>query len=90
MQGCVLEVETFAKICLLEQLKAVLGDGFPSSPKNFPIVQEILEIKNLNDFNDGDGVNLHIRKGSSVDKSRSTNRSQDRNYKDSFNSFYEE
>jgi hypothetical protein len=90
MQGCVLEVETFAKICLLEQLKAVLGDGFPASPKNFPIVQEILEIKNLNDFNDGDGNNLQIRKGSSVDKSRSTNRSQDRHYKDSFNSFYEE
>ena len=89
-QGCVLEVDTFAKICLLEQLRFVLGDGFPASPKNFPIIAEILEIKNLNDFNDGDGDSRQIRKGSSVDKSRSSNRNQDRSYKDLQNSFYEE
>ena len=89
-QGCVLEIDSFAKICLLEQLRFVLGDGFPSSPKNFPIIQEILEIKNLNDFNDGDGDSRQIRKGSSVDKSRSSNRNQDRSYKDLQNSFYEE
>ena len=90
MQGCVLEVNTFARICLLEQLRFYLGDGFPSSPKNFPIVKEILEIKNLNDFNDGDGNSTQIRKGSRLDKTRSSNRNQDRHYKDSQNNFYEE
>lgn len=87
-QGCILEVNSFSKIIIIEILRLVVGDGFNACIKNFPIIQEILEIKNLNDFNDGDGSDNQVRKGSSVDKSRSNNRNQDRNYKDSLNSFY--
>lgn len=39
MQGAVLECTSFTTLRLLEELKEVLGDGFHSSLKVFPVVK---------------------------------------------------
>lgn len=39
MKGAVLECTTFATLRLLEELREVLGDGFHSSLKVFPVIK---------------------------------------------------
>lgn len=39
MQGAVIECTSFTTLSLLEELRTVLGDGFHSALKNYPVVR---------------------------------------------------
>mmetsp|Transcript_30098 Transcript_30098/g.28762 ORF Transcript_30098/g.28762 Transcript_30098/m.28762 type:complete len:432 (-) Transcript_30098:28-1323(-) len=82
MQGAVIECKDFATQRLLEDLKGILGDGFHSSLKVFPVVKDILGVLHITDNMDGNGKNSIVEKGGATDKLRSGYRKQERQYRD--------
>jgi len=89
-QGCVVETESFVMIKFLEFLRIILEDGFQAAPKTFPVIQDILQIEYITNDNDGDGEVLKVQKGTSTEKKRSSNRKQDRKYREMTTEFSNE
>lgn len=89
MQGAVIEADTFSKLCIIDSLRTILGDGFQSALRLFPITGEMLEVEHVDtDFNDGSNQVVQTKKGSSTDRVRANCRKQDRRMKEA--SFFEE
>ena len=82
LQGAVLQMDTFARLRLLEELREVLGDALPSCLRVFPVLQDVLGVVHLADAMDGDGCDSAVKKGSATEKLRSGYRKQERNYRD--------
>jgi hypothetical protein len=79
MSGAVIEVETFARRRVLETLKLVLGDGFQTGLRAFPVLRGVLGVEFFTaDFMDGDGEDVRVDKNSARDKQRTAFRQQER------------
>uniref|UniRef100_A0A7S3M9H0 Interferon-related developmental regulator N-terminal domain-containing protein n=1 Tax=Spumella elongata TaxID=89044 RepID=A0A7S3M9H0_9STRA len=81
MQGAVLELNSFKELHIVETLRTVLGTGFHSALRLYPVVKDVLGVEYLTDHMDGAGDDNKVNKGSSADKTRSNYRKQDRKYR---------
>jgi len=77
LQGATVEVSTFSRTFLLDDLKRVLGNGFQGALKNFDVVGDVLEVQFLED---DISPRQRVEKGSKADKRRDIDRKQDRSY----------
>ncbi|KAJ1433359.1 interferon-related developmental regulator-domain-containing protein [Ochromonadaceae sp. CCMP2298] len=89
VQGAVLEIKSFGYMRLVEALKEVLGSGFHSSLRMFEVVRDMLGVEHMTDDMDGAGEDRRVEKGSSLDKSRSNYRKQDRRSREMNAEMYE-
>eukprot|EP01038_Epipyxis_sp_PR26KG_P008219 gene8219-11125_t len=81
LQGAVIRLDSFQVIMTVDALKNVLGNGFHSSLKKYPIVKEILGVEFLSSAMDGDGDEVRVSKGSLTSKLRTKYLHQDRAYR---------
>jgi hypothetical protein len=58
--------------------------------KDLEVIQDILQIEYITNDNDGDGEVLKVQKGTSTEKKRSSNRKQDRKYREMTTEFSNE
>lgn len=86
-QGAVVECTTFSKMIFLDAIRGVLGDGFTGAVRLFPVVRDLLEVDTVTDHMDGDGTDKKIKKGSAVSRTRTTQRKQDRSYRNNNKQF---
>ena len=56
VQGAVVDVDSFARLNIVDTLKRVLGSGFHSSLRAYPVVRDILEVDEVTAAMDGDGL----------------------------------
>lgn len=86
-QGAMVECNSFAKLILVDAIRGALGDGFTAAIRLFPVVRELLEIHTVTDHKDGDGSDRRVKKGSAAARTRTTQRKQDRSYRNTTTHF---
>ena len=75
--GSSIDVETFQRAFLVEDLKRVIGSGFQGMLKSYDVIMNMLEVEFLEEDK---SPRQRVEKGSKEDKRRDKQRKQDRNF----------